>query len=122
MSFFWNVPDIKRLYYKTFSTLGQRDLSKEHLQQILDKSIEVYESDTLLYEDVEIPEDLLLHWESKPILETMKRIVSKKKSDADFTRTLNDYFEYYVSYASVPTLQEFLYHYFTETKKKNRQS
>jgi hypothetical protein len=111
------IPDIKRLFYKTFSSLGKCELSKQHLQQILEKSIEVYESDTLLYEDVVIPEDLLLSWESKPILQIMQRVASKKKIDPDFSRTLKDYFDYYVSFSSVPSLQEYLFQYFTERRK-----
>jgi hypothetical protein len=115
------VPAIKRMFYQTFSSLGNRDISEQFLE-IFQASIAVFESSTSLYTDVVIPEDLLLSWKSMPILKIMERIATSasesKKKCRDFQISLENYFDLYVSHAAVPYLQEFLFRYFTEKKKQ----
>ena len=113
------VPAIKRMFYQTFSSLGNRDISEQFLE-IFQASIAVFESSTSLYTDVVIPEDLLLSWKSMPILKIMERIATSasesKKKCRDFQISLENYFDLYVSHAAVPYLQEFLFRYFTGKK------
>jgi len=154
------IPDIKRLFYKTFSTLvKQPNLAAVHFTQIFEESVKIFNSDTLLYgdviipedlllswkskpileimkrvateqevatvqevfkiiqEDVKIPEDLLLSWKSKPILEFKKRVATEQEVAAEHFKTIvQNYFDLYMSYVSVPYLQEFLFRHFTETE------
>jgi hypothetical protein len=176
------IPDIKRLFYKTFSSLAKPNLAAVHFTQIFEESVEIFKSDTLLYGDVIIPEDLLLSWKSKPILEIMKRVATEQEvatiqevlkiiqedvkipehlllswkskpitiqefledviipedlslswklkpilefmkrvateqevATEHFKTIVQNYFDLYMSYVSVPYLQEFLFRHFTQT-------
>ena len=120
------VPDIKRLLYKTFSAEKRRSLSKNTKKEIFQSTVILIAGDSLLYEEVVIPEELLVSWQSKPILKNMfEPVIECPKCLAGnynvpipdvFSTTVKDYFELYKSYTSVPFLQEFLFDSFTEKK------
>jgi len=124
------VPDIKRLLYQTFSSLHDRFLRKnETCREILKKTISLINSDKLLYENVIIPEELKFLWKSKPILEKVFAFADSLKEKSaktirtveigeEFSDTIQNYFEVYLSYSSVPYMQEFLFKHFKMIKSK----